>query len=147
MPYKSKEERKKHYDKNKDEINKKRRELAKTPEVRERLKVENKRWRENNRELANERSRIAKKKYEARCKKLVFEHYGKKCNCCEEDKKTFLTIDHIDGGGTRHRKKLKEKIYTWLFRDNFPAGFQTLCFNCNWSKHINGGICEHKANK
>lgn len=144
MPYKSREERKKYYDKNKDEINRKRREYAKTPEVKERLRLENKRWRENNRDLANERSRIAKKKYEDKARIEVFKYYGEECNCCKEDGKTFLTIDHINGGGTKHRKVLKEKIYTWLFRNNFPEGFQTLCFNCNWSKHINGGICEHK---
>lgn len=146
MGYKTLEERREHYRKNKDKINEKRRESNKAPEVKVKRSEENKRWRENNRELANERSRIAKKKYEARCKKLVFEHYGERCACCKEDGKTFLTIDHINGGGTKHRKKMREKIVTWLFRNNFPEGFQTLCFNCNWSKHINGGICEHKTN-
>ena len=37
-----------------------------------------------------------------------------------------------------------EKITTWLYRNNFPKGFQTLCFNCNWGKHINDGICPHQ---
>ncbi len=145
MGYKTLEERRAHYKKNKDKINEKRREYAKTPEVIERLRLENKRWRENNRELANERSRIAKKKYEVRCKKLVFEHYGEKCDCCGEGEQIFLTIDHINGGGTRHRKKIGNKICVWLFKNNFPKGFQTLCFNCNWGKHINGGVCPHKT--
>ena len=49
-----------------------------------------------------------------------------------------LTIDHIKGGGTKHRKKIKgEKITVWLKKNNFPKGFQTLCFNCNWKKHKN----------
>jgi len=145
MVYKSKEERRKHYAKNKDEINRKRREYNKRPEVwKKKLEVERK-WRENNREKANALANKAKKKYEAKCKRLVFEHYGKICKCCGEDEKLFLTIDHINGGGEKHRKKIGRKICVWLFKNNFPEGFQTLCFNCNWGKHINGGICPHKT--
>jgi hypothetical protein len=145
MPYKTKEERRKHYEKNKEEINRKRRERAKLPEVRERLKKADLEWRKKNRAKANESSRVSKKKYEETARKAVFEHYGNKCACCGESIKEFLTIDHIDGGGTKHRKEIKEKIITWLYRNNFPEGFQTLCFNCNWGKHINGGICPHKS--
>ena len=144
MTYKSLEERRKHYAKNKDKINRKRRETNKTPEIKEKRKQENIRWRENNRELANERSNISKKKYERKCKKLVFEHYGKKCACCGEKEKLFLSIDHINGGGGEHRKKGGKKICVWLFKNNFPEGFQT---NCNWGKHINGGTCPHKNKK
>ena len=145
MPYKNKEDRKKNYNENKDEINRKRREHNKIPEVKKRNYERFKKWREENKERANESSKISKKKYEEKCKRLVFEHYGKKCECCGEDNEMFLTIDHINGGGTKHRKKIKgEKITTWLYRNNFPKGFQTLCFNCNWGKHINGGICPHK---
>ena len=114
------------------------------PEVKEKLNEQQKEWRENNRERANELSRISKRRYEKRAKKEVFEHYGKKCACCGESIQEFLTIDHINGGGTKHRKQMGEKITTWLYKNNFPEGFQTLCFNCNWGKHINGGICPHK---
>lgn len=106
------------------------------PELKEKRREENKRWRENNRELANERSKISKKKYEDKCKKLVLEHYGKKCVCCGENNESVLSIDHINGGGREHRKEVGRKIYVWLFINNFPDGFQTLCFNCNWLKHI-----------
>lgn len=144
MPYKNKEQRRKHYKKNKDEINKKRREYRKSPENREKILKQATKWRENNRERANELSRISKKRYEESAKKKVFDYYGRECACCGEKEMMFLTIDHIDGGGTKHRKKMGEKITTWLLRNNLPKGFQTLCFNCNWGKHINGGICPHK---
>lgn len=145
MPYKNKEERKKHYEKNKDEINRKRREYRKKPEIRKRENKRNLEWRHNNIERAREISNKAKKTYENKCKNLVLDHYGKKCVCCGETNLKFLTIDHINGGGTKHRKKIKgEKITTWLCKNNFPKGFQVLCFNCNWGKHINGGICPHK---
>lgn len=144
MPYKNKSERKKYYESHKEEINKKRREYNQRPERHKKKLLLEKEWRENNRELANKSSRESKKKYEARCKDLVFEHYGKVCACCGESNKIFLSIDHINGGGEKHRKQMKEKITTWLVRNNFPDGFQTLCFNCNWGKHLNGGICPHK---
>jgi hypothetical protein len=145
MTYKNKSERKKHYEKNKEEINRKRREYNKRPEVHEKILEVQGEWRKNNRARANELSRISKKKYEARCKELIFNHYGKVCACCGESNPMFLSIDHINGGGTKQRKEIKrEKITTWLVRNNFPKGFQTLCFNCNWGKHINHGICPHK---
>lgn len=142
MVYKTIEARRKHYRKNKDKINSKRREYRKNN--RDKINKLQARWRENNRELANKLSRESKKKYEKMTKKVVFEHYGKKCACCGESNPIFLSIDHINGGGTKHRKKIGVKICVWLYKNNFPKGYQTLCFNCNWGKHINNGICPHK---
>lgn len=147
MGYKNKEDRREHYRKNKDEINRKRREYAKTPEGKERISKENKRWKENNKEKWSEKNKIYSKNYDIKCKKLVFKHYGEKCACCKESEKMFLTIDYIEGGGEKHRKQIGRKINRWLVANNFPKGFQTLCFNCNWGKHINNGICPHKDNK
>lgn len=78
---------------------------------------------------------------------LVFAAYGGYvCACCGEKEPTFLTIDHVNGGGNKHIKKIggAGKLYPWLIRHGFPAGFQVLCFNCNHGKHLNGGICPHK---
>ena len=147
MTYKTLEDRRKHYAENKDEINRKRREHNKIPKFKEKRRLENKRWRKANPELANERSRISRKKFEEMTKRLVFEHYGKECVCCGEDEVMFLTMDHIDGGGEKHRKEIGRKIYNWLYRNNFPEGFQVLCMNCNWGKYLNGGSCPHKQKK
>ncbi len=147
MGYKTLEERREHYKKNKDKINEKRREQAKTPEGRKRISLENKRWKENNKEKWLKNNKIYSKKYDIKCKKLVFEHYGKECACCGENIQQFLTIDHIEGGGETHRKLIGRKINRWLVTNNFPEGFQTLCFNCNWGKHINGGVCPHNTSK
>ncbi len=57
----------------------------------------------------------------------------------------FLTIDHIDGSGAEHRKKLTVSITKWLAKHNYPEGFQILCWNCNQGKFYNGGVCPHKA--
>lgn len=75
----------------------------------------------------------------------VFGYYGKNCICCGESEPHFLSIDHIEGGGNRHRKEIGggAPFYSWLIKHNFPEGFQTLCQNCNSGRFRNGGICPH----
>jgi hypothetical protein len=73
-------------------------------------------------------------------RKKVLDHYGTACACCGETQSEFLQIDHIDGGGTKHRKTTRD-ICKWLVAEGFPDGFKTLCSNCNVGKYINGGIC------
>ena len=85
------------------------------------------------------------KEYRRKRKLSVIQHYGGKCKCCGEKEPVFLVIDHIDGGGTKHKKLIKAKgggFYDWLKRNNFPEGFQVLCQNCNWAKRM--GVCPHK---
>ena len=58
-----------------------------------------------------------------------------------------LSIDHIDGGGTQHRKQLREQgtiFYRWVIKNNYPEGFQVLCFNCNRKKYMNDKSVPHK---
>ena len=72
-----------------------------------------------------------------RLKQEVLAHYGGACACCGESTPEFLTIDHVNGGGVRHRRLLGLKgmdFYRWLKREGFPTGYQTLCFNCNCAK-------------
>lgn len=80
-------------------------------------------------------------------KMKVFEHYGgrpPKCACCGEKTVQFLSIDHINGGGNRHRKEIGvgKSMYPWIVRNGFPEGFQILCFNCNMAKGFFGS-CPH----
>lgn len=78
----------------------------------------------------------------------VLDHYGTKCMCCGQDEPMFLTVDHIHGKGNEHRKEIKKYgsgFYKWLIDQNFPCGFQILCYNCNMGRHRNGGICPHKS--
>jgi hypothetical protein len=64
----------------------------------------------------------------------VLNHYGRSCACCGEANEAFLSIDHIDGNGAGHRKEIGANLYLWLLNNDFPEGFQTLCFNCNFAK-------------
>ena len=78
----------------------------------------------------------------------VFNYYGNKCACCGESELYFLTIDHINGGGRKHKQQIKQgDIYKWLVNNGFPPGFQLLCFNCNSGRYRAGGVCPHKQPK
>jgi hypothetical protein len=74
----------------------------------------------------------------------VLAHYGARCACCGENTPEFLSIDHIAGNGAAHRKEIGEgsRLYAWLIKNNFPEGFQLLCYNCNHAKG-HRGECPH----
>lgn len=83
-------------------------------------------------------------------KEKVFKHYGGKCVCCGEDESNFLAIDHIQGRGNTHRKKINKygsTFFKWLVDNNFPIDFHILCHNCNVGKFLNGGVCPHETNE
>lgn len=100
-------------------------------------------WKANN----PEKVRAINAKYQQSLKRTVLEHYGMKCSCpkCPEQTKTvaFLTIDHVNGDGKEHRNTFKKNFYLWLIENEYPNGFQTLCFNCNIGRFWNGGVCPH----
>lgn len=73
----------------------------------------------------------------------VLGHYGKNgkpvCVVCGENRVLCLTIDHINGGGMKHRKLVTggsggSRFYYWLKRNGYPEGYQTLCMNDNFLK-------------
>jgi hypothetical protein len=71
----------------------------------------------------------------ARRRKAVLDHYGRACACCGTTEN--LTVDHVNGGGNKHRAQIGEGsygFYRWLVVNGFPAGFQILCAPCNRSK-------------
>lgn len=95
------------------------------------------------------------KKSNLKLKREVIDAYGGKCACCGETILVFLTIDHIEGNGAEHRRKMAAETgsnwgqagaptYRWLRKNGFPKGFQVLCANCNCGRHWNGGICPHE---
>jgi len=87
------------------------------------------------------------KKYYNKLKTDLFYHYGNACICCRETEPMFLTVDHINNDGAQHRKTLGGTgsgghLYSWLRQNNYPKGFQILCWNCNWAKGQGG--CPHQ---
>lgn len=77
---------------------------------------------------------------------------GYRCVCCGETEPSMLTLDHINEDGAEHRRMLSGgkssrvpvDIYRRLRDAGFPPDIQVLCYNCNISKHRNGGVCAHK---
>jgi hypothetical protein len=74
-------------------------------------------------------------------KKEVLTYYGGgklACVVCGEARLPCLSIDHIDGGGTKHRKELGISgsigFYLYLRRQGYPEGYLTLCMNCQFIK-------------
>ncbi len=103
-----------------------------------------KKFRSENKELLNKNVRQYKQQKRLEC----LEFYSKgtpQCLCCGEKNIEFLTFDHKNNDGNKHRKIIKNgsEIYRWIIRNNFPPIFDILCFNCNCSKGIYG-ICPHK---
>ena len=76
----------------------------------------------------------------------IMSHYGTICGCCGESHIEFLTIDHINGGGNKHRREVGlhggRRFYKWLKDNNWPDGFRVLCMNCNFSLG-QYGCCPH----
>ena len=91
-----------------------------------------------NREKLNAYHR--RRKAEARL--LAFSHYGPEgkpiCAWCGIADLDVLTLDHIDNSGAKHRQSEKKAraIVFWVVRQGLPPGFQTLCMNCNYKKHL-----------
>ena len=82
-------------------------------------------------------------------KQKVLNHYGQKCAClcgCGVTNIRWLTVDHRNNDGARHRKEGKvstgRMFYAWIIRNRFPDNLQVLCWNCNCAKHFYGGCKE-----
>lgn len=73
------------------------------------------------------------------------QHYGGECYCCKEDNIVFLSLDHIDGNGTQHRRELGGvRVDDWARRNGWPPVLRVACHNCNFGAHLNGGVCPHQ---
>ena len=80
----------------------------------------------------------------------VFSAYGDRCDCCGETSKAFLTLDHVNRDGNKHRAMFggrkgcsSRQIFLDLKRRGWPKdGFRILCMNCNWATRF-GAECPH----
>lgn len=142
---KRKADRKAYYQENKEEILEKQREWQRA-HADERHEYEHSR---------REELTIKAKARHARIRQSVLMAYGNCCACCGEREYRFLTIDHINGGGGEHRRSLSKRgdgdvsstgVYYWIMKNNYPPGFQILCFNCHLTK-TRYGICPHQEGK
>lgn len=77
-------------------------------------------------------------RYAAKSRVAAFTKLGGTCQCGERDA-AVLCIDHVDGGGTRDRKRVGGSVAMYLdVLKATPGKYQILCHNCNWLKrHAN----------
>ena len=91
-------------------------------------------------------SKMGSKSRRQRERMVVLMHYGEKCVCCGENENKFLCIDHIKGGGRKHRATAGvTHFYRWIADNGFPNYLQVLCHNCNMAKGFYGK-CPHATN-
>jgi len=86
-------------------------------------------------------------KWRKQLKKDIYDHYGRICACCGESDPRFLSLDHINNDGNKHRREFGMSVWTlyaWIRNNNFPDSIQVLCYSCNCGKAHNHGICPHK---
>ncbi len=90
---------------------------------------------------STEKEKQYARKAHAERKLRVLTHYGwgkSRCIECGENRLACLSVDHIGGGGLKHRKELGinsgSAFYSWLEKNGYPRGYQTLCMNCQYIK-------------
>ena len=59
---------------------------------------------------------------------------GGKCVRCGIDDRRVLQIDHINGGGRREEREIRNSGIVKKIIAGNTAGYQLLCANCNWIK-------------
>lgn len=136
MPYKDPKKLEQYYQVNKERLRRAARVRYKRNE--ERIKKQRKIWQLENPEKVREYANRWTKKLRVQ----VIAHYGNgkiACVRCGEEGLPCLSIDHINGNGNKHRRKMEwtrggTSFYLWLKRNNYPAGYQTLCMNCQFKK-------------
>lgn len=105
---------------------------------KDRIKEKRKQYYQKNKNVIKQKTKKYYESWKTYNKFITIFHYTEgrmMCQNCDEDIIELLTIDHIEGGGNKHRKETgKANLYVWLRKNNYPQGFQILCYNCNLVK-------------
>ena len=93
-----------------------------------------------NKKKCNDRSKADRRD----CRRRFLEMYGGECACCGESENAFLALDHVDGGGQKHRRQRGGSygVYKDALKSYDPDRFRTLCHNCNMATGLYGA-CPH----
>lgn len=78
-------------------------------------------------------------------RRVLIAGYGGRCTCCGESRFEFLSLDHVNGGGTEESRRLGNYVvYRRAIKENFPARYRLLCHNCNLARGAYGK-CPHES--
>lgn len=90
-----------------------------------------------------EQCRLSTQRCNINLKIDIFKHYSgdtPHCASCGEKDILVLCLDHINGGGEKHRHSLNViggiAFYRKLKKQGYPVGYQILCANCNLRKEM-----------
>lgn len=112
-----------------------------SPEYREKAKLRAKQWRDKNPDKRREIVRRHDEHLKNAVINVLTDGEGT-CRWCGQGDQDVLTIDHINDDGAKHRKEFGGRafggraLYNWMVQNDYPPGFQVLCFNCNVKKEI-----------
>lgn len=78
----------------------------------------------------------------------MVEAYGGACSCCGEREVGFLTLEHVNGDGAKHRESLRTlggyAVWRDLKKRGWPTdGYTILCWNCHMATCW-GRTCPHQ---
>ena len=100
---------------------------------REKRQADSLKYYHEHREHYQEPNKVRAKAWRKALREAVLAHYGRLCACCGSVRE--LQIDHIiPWGQAPSSPRGGSSLNTWLVKNDFPEGFQTLCKSCNWSK-------------
>jgi hypothetical protein len=101
--------------------------------------------RDNLKKMSQKEVRLSGRRAQ-KCRQIILAAFDFKCGCCGEDTQEFLTLDHIGGGGSQHRKK-QNNMYQAVVREGIPKDkYRILCMNCNWATRW-GKPCPHELKR
>lgn len=111
-----------------------------SPDVRNRVAENSKRYHNTHKELVRLQHRIRRGKI----LQDIFNSLGNKCSLCDALDKRILQIDHINGGGGKQRKSINYSSWKFykIVKDsirNNKKEFRLLCANCNILEAIKKG--------
>lgn len=87
------------------------------------------------------RAQAVRDLYKVNPRERIVKLLGNRCCRCGFSDVRALQIDHVNGGGTRDRARLKGAIAYYIHIErNLNSGlYQLLCANCNWIKRVENG--------
>ena len=100
----------------------------------------------DNKEERLKSSKLQYQKMKEKVTKEVIKYYSSGTMACanpfNEHKEPYtnilaLTLDHIEGGGHKHRNNIKRSgahFYRYLQKQGYPDGYRVLCMNCQFMK-------------
>ena len=108
---------------------------------KEKLRLKAKEYKMEHKEQKSEADKAYYRNYRRRKRRDVIDKLGGQCIQCGFGDWRGLQIDHVNGGGSKHRKEFAN-VWTYYkhIHENLDSGdYQVLCANCNQIRRYEEG--------